>query len=78
VILQVALELSRRVSPITGAKPSWGALVEPDVVKTTAPKYDGNVMGPHVVLDGRGEGWLNLQCDFIKNGLVGHVAARRV
>ena len=70
--MKVAFELGGRMGAIAGAKLSLAGPVESYVVKTTGAEYDGNVMGSHVVLDGRCEGWLYLQGDFIENGLIGH------
>jgi hypothetical protein len=72
VVLEVTLEVGGRVGSVTGAKLSFGCPVEPNVVKATGPEDDGNMMGSHVVLDRRREGWLNLQGDFIKNALISH------
>jgi len=57
---------------IAGAKLSLAGPVESYVVKTTGAEYDGNVMGSHILLDGRRQGRLYLQGDFIENGLIGH------
>jgi len=57
---------------IAGAKFSFAGSVESYVVKTPGPKYDGNVMSSHIVLDGRRQGWLYLQGDFIENAWICH------
>src|SRR5215216_5863449 len=72
MVLEVTLEVGGRVGSVTGAKLSFGSPVEPNVVKATGLKDHGNMMGSHVVLDRRCEGRLNLQGDFIENGLISH------
>jgi hypothetical protein len=66
MLAKVALQVGLAPGLVTGPKPIRGGPLETNPVKAASGEHVGDVLPPHVLFDGMGQGLVNLESDFVE------------